>query len=329
MSRVFGVMPDGTEVQCISIGSGEIECEVITYGAALRSLKVPDRNGSFVDVVLGYDSLEDYRTRSGRMGAVMGRCTNRISGGHINVGGKDYQLTLNRGKDHIHGGERGFDKRVWDVESLSDSSVTMHLNSPDGEEGYPGELDVRVTYSVNGMSLRIDYLAHANGDTVCNLTNHSYFNLVGKGDVSGHRVSVLSDSYTPSDPDGIPTGEIRSVGGTCFDLRKEPLMGDVLGDSGFDQNYILSDRHAASAFCDVSGISMDVFTDLPAMQFYTAGGLKDGTPGKGGMTYGRFGGLCFEAQFPPDAPNHSEFPSVMLRADEDYRHFVEYVFLRK
>ena len=322
-------MPDGTEVQCISIGSGEMECEVITYGAALRSLKVPDRDGSLVDVVLGYDSLEDYRTRSGRMGAVMGRCTNRISNGHISVAGKDYQLTINRGKDHIHGGMMGFDKRVWDVESVSGSSVTLHLNSPDGEEGYPGELDVRATYSVNGKSLRIDYLAHAKEDTVCNLTNHSYFNLAGKGDISGHRVSISSDSYTPTDSDGIPTGEIRPIGGTRFDLGEDILMDDVLGDSGFDQNYMLSGEHAVSVSCDASGISMDVYTDLPAMQFYTAGGLKDGTPGKGGMTYGRFGGLCFEAQLPPDAPNHPGFPSIGLGAGEDYRHFVEYTFLRK
>ena len=320
-------MPDGTEVQCIRFGSGDMECEVITYGAALRSLIVPDSRGSPVDVVLGYDSLEDYRTRSGRMGAIMGRCTNRISNGHIVVDGKDYQLTRNRGKDHIHGGETGFDKRVWDVESVSDSSVTLYLNSPDGEEGYPGELDVSVTYSVNGKRLRIEYLAHAIGDTVCNLTNHSYFNLSGKGDISDHTVHIHSGDYTPTDPDGLPTGEIKPLVCTRFDLRKTMRMGDVMGDTGFDQNYMLTDRHAATVYCPSSGIMLDVNTDLPAMQFYTAGGLKDGTPGKNGSVYGRFGGMCLEAQFPPDAPNHPEFPSVMLRAGEDYRHFVEYRFL--
>ena len=260
------------------------------------------------------------------MGAIMGRCTNRIAGGFITVNGERYVLSRNRGEDHMHGGERGFDKRVWEIKSLSDSSVTMHLFSGNGEEGYPGDLDVDVTYSLTGKGLRIGYLAHAHGDTVCNLTNHSYFNLSGKEGISDHEVSISSVSYTPSGPGGMPTGEISPVEGTCFDLRDGRLMSSF-DDMAFDQNYMVSSETAASVRCGPSGITMDVLTDLPAMQFYTAGGLKDGTPGKGGAVYGRFSGLCFEAQYPPDAPNHPEFPSIELRAGEDYRHFVEYRFL--
>ncbi len=327
MSRIFGVMPDGTEVRSVELRSGDMECEVITYGAAVRSLKVPDSSGTPVDVVLGYDFLDDYVTRSGRMGAVMGRCTNRISRGHICVGGRDYYLPKNRGEDHIHGGNRGFDKCVWEIGSVGDSSVTMHLDSPDGDEGYPGELAVDVTYTLDGKSLRIDYLAHAIGDTVCNLTNHSYFNLAGKGDIRDHRVSVLCDRYTETFPNGIPTGRISSVEGTRLDLRKRSSLSDVLGD-GFDQNYMVDGQHTASVSCPSTGISMDVFTDMPAMQFYTAGGLKDGTLGKAGASYGKFSGMCFEAQYPPDAPNHPDFPSVELLDGQEFRHFTEYRFFQ-
>ena len=324
----FGEMPDGEAVRCIRLVSGRSSCEIITYGAAVRSLKVPSAKGEIVDILLGYDSLDQYRAVSGRFGAVMGRCANRISHGRLEIDGKVYQLPINRGEHHIHGGDRGFDKRVWSVSAVSESSVTLWLVARDGEEGYPGEMGVSVTYTLTEDSLRIEYLAHTDADTVCNLTNHSYFNLKGYGDVRDHEVSVLCGRYTVFGDAGIPTGEIAPVDGTRLDLRTPVLLSDALGDDGFDQNYMADSEHLAHVFCRESGISMDVFSDLPAVQFYTGNGIKDGTPGKDGSVYGRFSGMCFEAQYCPDSPNRPEFPSIVLKKDGEYRHFVEYRFSR-
>lgn len=318
-------MPDGDPVRCIRLVSGDCSCEVITYGAALRSLRVPSKDG-MVDVVLGYDSLEEYLNRSGRFGAVMGRCANRISHAFFELNGKSYELPKNRGEHHIHGGKVGFDKRNWSVSSVSGNSVTLWLVSPDGEEGYPGKMGVSVTYTLDGSTLRIDYLAHSDADTVCNLTNHSYFNLGGSGDITDHEVALYCSRFTPADSEGIPDGSIASVEGTRLDLRERRRLADIMGGGGFDQNFLTDSEKIASVWCSRTGITMDVVSDFPAVQFYTGNGIKADTPGKDGAVYSSFSGMCFEAQYCPDSPNRPEFPSVILGKDGEFRHFVEYRF---
>ena len=328
MKREFGRI-DGTPVEAVRLEFGEMSAEILTYGATLRSLNVPDVNGAPVDVVLGYDSLEDYTSRSGRLGATIGRFANRISGASFPLGGKVYDVTMNRGKHHIHGGNRGFDKRVWEIASMKDDSVTLHLTSSDGDEGYPGKLDAELTYILTEKSLRLEYLAQSDSDTVCSLTNHSYFNLGGTGTVEDHTVALPLERYTEADSEGIPTGRILPAEG-FYDLSSPVAIGDRLKEGSYDVNYLLDAKGTcALAYCPRTGIHMKVDTDMPALQFYTAGGLKDGTPGKNGAVYGRFSGMCFETQFCPDSPNRPEFPSCVLREGEEYRHTTVFSFEAK
>ena len=328
MKREFSRI-DGTPVEAVRLECGEMSAEILTYGATLRSLDVPDVNGAPVDVVLGYDSLEDYTSRSGRLGATIGRFANRIRGASFPLGGKVYDVTMNRGKHHIHGGNRGFDKRVWDIASMKDDSVTLHLTSPDGDEGYPGKLDAELTYILTEKSLRLEYLAQSDSDTVCSLTNHAYFNLGGTGTVEDHTVALLLERYTEADSEGIPTGRILPAEG-FYDLSSPVVIGDRLKEGSYDVNYLLDAKGTcALAYCPRTGIHMKVDTDMPALQFYTAGGLKDGTPGKNGAVYGRFSGMCFETQFCPDSPNRPEFPSCVLREGEEYRHTTVFSFEAK
>ena len=328
MKREFGRI-DGTPVEAVRLECGEMSAEILTYGATLRSLNVPDVNGAPVDVVLGYNSLEDYTSRSGRLGATIGRFANRISGASFPLGGKVYGVTMNRGKHHIHGGNRGFDKRVWDIASMKDDSVTLHLTSPDGDEGYPGKLDAELTYILTEKSLRLEYLAQSDSDTVCSLTNHSYFNLGGTGTVEDHTVALPLERYTEADSEGIPTGRILPAEG-FYDLSSPAVIGDRLKEGSYDVNYLLDAKGTcALAYCPRTGVHMKVDTDMPALQFYTAGGLKEGTPGKNGAVYGRFSGMCFETQFCPDSPNRPEFPSCVLREGEEYRHTTVFSFEAK
>ncbi|AMH93804.1 Aldose 1-epimerase [methanogenic archaeon ISO4-H5] len=328
MKREFGRI-NGTPVEAVRLECGEMSAEILTYGATLRSLNVPDVNGAPVDVVLGYDSLEDYTSRSGRLGATIGRFANRISGASFPLGGKVYDVTMNRGKHHIHGGNHGFDKRVWEIASLKDDSVTLHLTSPDGDEGYPGKLDAELTYILTEKSLRLKYLAQSDSDTVCSLTNHSYFNLGGTGTVEDHTVALPLERYTEADSEGIPTGRILPTEG-FYDLSSPVVIGDRLKEGSYDVNYLLDAKGTcALAYCPRTGIHMKVDTDMPALQFYTAGGLKDGTPGKNSAVYGRFSGMCFETQFCPDSPNRPEFPSCVLREGEEYRHTTVFSFEAK
>ena len=328
MNREFGRI-DETPVEAVRLECGEMSAEILTYGATLRSLSFPDVNGAPVDVVLGYDSLEDYTSRSGRLGSTIGRFANRISGASFPLGGKVYDVTMNRGKHHIHGGNRGFDKRVWEIASLKDDSVALHLTSPDGDEGYPGKLDAELTYILTEKSLRLEYLAQSDSDTVCSLTNPSSFNLGGAGTVEDHTVALPLERYTEADSEGIPTGRILPAEG-FYDLSSPVVIGDRLKEGSYDVNYLLDAKGTcALAYCPRTGIHMKVDTDMPALQFYTAGGLKDGTPGKNGAVYGRFSGMCFETQFCPDSPNRPEFPSCVLREGEEYRHTTVFSFEAK
>lgn len=329
--RVFGHMPDGREVEEVTLRDGRMTCSLITYGGALRSLTVPDRDGNPVDVLLGYDTLDEYRTQRGCLGALVGRVANRIAGASFTLNGREYQLAANKAPNHCHGGVEGFHKKVWTVEDLSENAVTLSLFSPDGEEGYPGNLRVWVQYSLQEGALEIDYLARTDADTLCNLTSHAYFNLSGQGSgsVEGQYIQLMAGCYTPTGPGSIPTGEIAPVEGTPMDLRNIGPIGAHIDDpfgeltmaGGYDQNWCVDDWDgsifpAARAWSPDTGILMETWTTLPGVQFYTANSLSD-RAGKGGARYGKRGGFCLETQLFPDAPHHPNFPSALLSPGED------------
>ena len=330
----FSALPDGGEARCVALSGGGLEAEVLTYGGALRSLRVPSRRGP-LDVALGFDSLEAYRAQTGFCGAIVGRCANRIGGSRFTLGGREYLLPKNDGENHLHGGPAAFDKRIWTIEDVTDSRLVLSLVSADGDAGYPGRLDVRVTYTLADGALAIDYRAVSDADTVCNLTSLAYFNLSGHGSgpVSAQRVSIFGDAYTPTDAALIPTGAIEPVEGTPMDLRAGVVIGegaDVPFEAlrlagGFDQNWAVSGeagtlRPAARAVSDETGVCMDVLTTQPGVQFYSGNGM-DGFPrGKGGAPYARRWGFCLETQAFPDAVNHPNFPSPVLKKGAEYHH---------
>ncbi len=341
----FGVMPDGTAVELYTLNAGALSCNVITFGGSLQSLRVPDRTGRPVDVLLGFDALEPYRTHGKSLGALVGRYANRIGGAKFTLNGQTYQLAANNnGVNHLHGGLVGFNQRVWTVEEAGEDRLVLSLFSPDGEEGYPGNLTVRVTYTLTEEGLTIGYRAECDRDTVCNLTNHAYFNLAGhdSGPVLDQTIQLLADSYTPTDPLSIPTGEIAPVEGTPMDLRTPGPIGARIGENfpqllqagGYDHNWIPNGepgtlRPIARVFSEASGVSMEVLSTLPGVQFYTANYL-DGCPaGKGGAPYANRWGFCLETQFYPDSPNHANFPSCVLRAGEVFDHTAVFRFLAK
>ena len=330
----FGTLPGGGEAQCVRLSGGGLEAEVLSYGGALRSLRVPSRRG-LLDVALGFDSLEAYREQTGFCGAIVGRCANRIGSARFTLGGREYLLPKNDGENHLHGGPAAFDKRLWTIEDASDSRLVLSLVSADGDAGYPGRLDVRVTYTLADGALTIDYYAVSDADTVCNLTSHAYFNLSGHGSgpVSAQRVSIFGDAYTPTDGSLIPTGAIEPVEGTPMDLRASVVIGEGADApfealrlaGGFDQNWVVSGeagtlRPAARAVSDETGVCMDVLTTQPGVQFYSGNGM-DGFPrGKGGAPYARRWGFCLETQAFPDAANHPNFPSPVLKKGAEYHH---------
>ena len=342
MSIPFGVTPDGAAVELHTLRAGALSCNVLTYGGTLQSLRVPDRDGKPVDVLLGFDSLEPYLTHDKFLGALVGRYANRIGAARFTLNGKAYPLAANdNGVNHLHGGLDGFNRRVWTVESASENRLLLSLFSPDGDQGYPGNLTVQVTYTLTAEGLTIDYRAESGRDTVCNLTNHAYFNLSGhdSGPVLDQTIQIPADRYTPTDPLSIPTGEIAPVEGTPMDLRTTAPIGARIGEDfpqllqagGYDHNWIPNGqpgalRTAARAASAVTGVSMEVLSTLPGIQFYT-GNYLDGCPaGKGGAPYARRWGFCLETQFYPDSPNHANFPSCVLRAGEVFDHTAAFRF---
>lgn len=339
--RPFGTTPAGEEVELLALDNGVFSCQIITYGAALRALFVPDRDGTPVDVVLGYDTLEEYIHRGGHLGAVVGRFANRIAGGRFDLNGKTYPLAVNNGPNHLHGGLVGFSHKVWAVEALSADRAVLTLDSPDGEEGYPGDLHVRVTYALEGNALTLRYEAKTDADTPCSLTNHSYFNLAGHsaGPVLDQTLSLCAALYTPADETSIPLGVLEPVEGTPMDLRvpspigariDEPFRQLELGH-GYDHNFVVDGplgalRPAAWAKAGQTGIAMAVDTTLPGVQLYTANFLEEGLPGKGGAAYGPRHAFCLETQFFPDSPNQPAFPDCILRAGQTYDHTTRFTF---
>lgn len=317
----YGII-DGMQVHQIRLDNGIINCSILTYGCILSSLNVPGRRNRMVDVLLGYDSLEQYVVSSGRMGAVIGRYANRIKDGRFHLDSRPVQLSLNRKPNHIHGGFKGFDKRIWSISDCSDTYVELSYLSRDGEEGYPGNLNVKVRYELIDSSLRISYHAESDKDTICNLTNHSYFNLSGRNSIDDHHILLRSDRYVEVDAEGIPTGNICDVSGLT-DLR-EPISLD--NGFSYDICYLLDSGDECAVCCsDKTGIMMSVSTDMPAMQLYTADNLSDRI-GKKGMLMGKHSGICFETQYPPDAPNHPEFGYIPLKKGEAYDHYTMFSF---
>lgn len=320
----------------IVIRQGAYEAHILPYGATLQSLWVPDRDGQQRDVVLGYESLQEYKDNDGYLGAVVGRHANRIAGAQFVLNGEEYRLAANEGRNQLHSGPNGLHQKVWDWQQTAENTVTLRTLSPDGEDGYPGTLEVAVTYTLCDGALVIDYEARSDRDTVCNLTNHAYFNLAGQesGAVTGHVLRVNADSYTPCGAGTIPTGEVRAVDGTALDLRQGAMLGERLGAAelaeyrGYDHNFCLSGSPAAQLFCPESGICMETETTLPGLQVYTAGFLTERS-GKDGAVYGKNHAVCLETQFWPDAMHHEHFPSPVLRAGEVYRHRTAYRFTVK
>lgn len=336
-SERFGAMPDGTVVNVHTLKNASgMEVRIIDYGARITSIKVPDRAGAFADVVLGFDNLDGYLQDNPYFGAIVGRYGNRIGKAQFTIDGKMYPLAKNNGPNHLHGGLKGFDKVVWSPSPVQgQNAVTFARTSPDGEEGYPGNLTMKVTYTLTDANeLQVDYHATTDKTTPVNLTQHSYFNLAGhsSGDNLGHVVTINADRYTPVDSTLIPTGELAPVEGTPFDFRTPTPIGARVNDDhpqlkmggGYDHNWVLNRtggglQLAARVVEPKSGRTLEVRTEEPGMQFYV-GNFLDGTlKGKGGATYPHRSGFCLETQKYPDSPNKPNFPSSYLKPGEDYR----------
>ena len=331
----FGKTSDGKEIDIYLLkNSNGVEIEITNYGGIVVSLKVPDRRDKMADVVLGYDDLASYEMDERRFGAIIGRYANRIAQGKFRLDGHEYTLARNNGPNHLHGGVRGFEKAVWRAREISpahDDKLILEYVSADGEEGYPGELLVRVEYSLGDENeFRIAYSATTDKDTVLSLTNHSYFNLAAEGDIRQHQLQLNADRFTPVDENLIPTGELRSVAHTPFDFTQPEAIGARIDQDdpqlnfghGYDHNWVLNANMdgalslAAIVYETTSGRTMEIHTTEPGIQFYSGNFLNGGMHGKAGRTYDRRAGFCLETQHFPDSPNHANFPSTVLKAGE-------------
>lgn len=335
----FGRLADGTPVDLYTLTSpGGVEARITNYGGIIVSLKTPDRNGRLGDIVLGYDDLGGYLIKTPYFGAIVGRYGNRIGGAsfRLSEGGPLYTLAANNGRNSLHGGRVGFDKKVWKARTESGAdgvALILEYLSPDGEEGFPGNLAVTVTYTLtNGGDLRIDYSAKTDKETVVNLTNHTYFNLAGEGTVLDHEVTLNADRFTPVNSELIPTGELREVRGTAFDFLKPHRIGEridsteeqIVFGKGYDHNFVLNKPagtlgKVATVYEAKTGRVLEVMTTEPGVQFYTGNVLDGSITGKGGRVYNRRAAFCLETQHFPDSPNKPGFPSVRLRSGETFQ----------
>lgn len=327
----FGKLPDGTPVQIFTLfNSAGLSAKVSDYGTILTELDVPDRHGKNGDIVLGFDNLEQYLKGHPYFGATVGRVANRIAKGRFTLDGKTYALAVNNGPNHLHGGLKGFDKAVWKTTPQEGAAVQFTYTSGDGEEGYPGKLDVTVLIALTESNeLAITVTAICDKPTPVNVTNHSYFNLATQGDVLQHELTIAADHFTPKDDTSIPTGEIRPVRGTPMDFTRPHVVGSRFPELnerpvGYDHNFVLNGggkglEFAARLFEPKSGRVMEVFTTQPGVQLYTANYLDGSLIGKRGQPYHRHSGLCLETQHFPDSVNHPNFPSVILRPGQTYR----------
>lgn len=330
----FGKTPSGQSVELYRLtNKNHVEVTIATYGGTIISIKVPDRNGTIGDVVLGFDSLDDYVRRSPFFGAVVGRYANRIGHAKFTLDGKEFSLAKNNGENTLHGGRTGFDKQIWQVKRSTTKSLELTYLSKDGEEGFPGNLRTTVTYTLSDNNeLRIDYAAETDKDTVLNLTNHSYFNLAGQGegDVLQHVVMINADRFTPTDKSLIPTGEIGSVEGTALDFRQLHAIGERIDAAGYDHNFVLNRKGpglqlAATVTEPKTGRVLQVFTTEPGVQFYTANTMNI-MDGKNGAKYGNHAAFCLETQHFPDSPSQPSFPSTVLKPGQHFRSTTVYRF---
>jgi len=340
----FGNLPDGTPIEIYTLKNGNgMEARICTYGGIVVSLTARDRNGQFADVVLGYDNLDGYvKNNSPYFGCLVGRYGNRIGGAKFTLEGKTCTLAANNGPNSLHGGLKGFDKVVWKAKPLTGAALELTYLSKDGEEGFPGNLEVTAVYRLTeDNSLRLDFTAKTDKTTVCNLTQHSYFNLRGQGngDVLGHKVYINSDKTTPVDKELITTGGYAPVDGTPFDFRKPTTIGARINDPdtvlqygpGYDHNWVINKPFGklglqARVYEPTSGRVLEVWSTEPGLQFY-AGNFLDGTiTGKGGKVYQRRTGFAMEPQHYPDSPNKPEFPTTELKPGQTYKNTIIYKF---
>ncbi|MEU5255592.1 aldose epimerase family protein [Streptomyces longwoodensis] len=348
VKELFGTLADGTKVHRWSLQNGGTRLKVLSYGGIVQSLEIPDKHGRYANVSAGFAALEDYVASSPYFGALIGRYGNRIGKGRFTLDGTAYQLSVNDGENSLHGGAKGFDKRVWDVEPFthgSDVGLHLHYTSVDGEMGYPGTLRTKVTYTLNRHGdWRIDYTATTDRATVVNLTNHTYWNLAGEGSgsIEDHELTIAASRFTPTDAGLIPTGELARVAGTPFDFRRaKPVGRDIRAGheqqvlaKGFDHNWVLDKGvtatpvHVATLRDPRSGRTLRIATDQPGLQFYS-GNFLDGTlTGTSGRTYRQGDALCLETQHFPDSPNQPSFPSTVLRPGQTYRTSTVHTFGR-
>lgn len=335
---------DSVGFYTLSNGNG-IELTFTNYGQRIISLFTPDKDGNFADIVLGYATLEDFKNKRNYYGSIIGRYGNRIANGQFAIDGTTYTLAKNNGENHLHGGIKGFESVVWNVDELTQNSIVFSRTSPDMEEGYPGNLHVKVKYTLNDDNeLKIKYEATTDKKTVVNLTHHSFFNLKGEGngDITDHIVTINADGYTPVDDGLIPTGKIDKVANTPFDFNTPKTIGrdidanfeQLKKGNGYDHNYVLNDAPvngeglvwAAKVVEPKSGRTMEVYTDEPGVQFYTGNFMNGSDIGKSGKPYPFRGSFCFETQHFPDSPNKPEFPSTLLSPGETYRSTCVYTF---
>lgn len=339
----YGKLPDGTAIDAYTLhGSAGASATVITYGATLTNLLVPDRSGKLGDVVLGFDNLQGYLGTNPFFGCTVGRYANRIANGKFTLDGKEYKLFVNNGPNSLHGGKVGFDKHVWTAEpseSANAQSVKFTYVSADGEEGYPGKLTVTVTYTLTDTNeLKLNYTAVTDKPTVLNLTNHTYFNLAGHGDMLQQVLTLHADNYTPVDSTLIPTGKIAPVAGTPLDFSKPTAIGAHIAElpeiGGYDHNLVVNGkpgtlRPVALVTDPSTGRTMEVLSTEPGVQFYSAIHLDGTVAGKNGVKYAKYGAFCLETQHYPDSPNHPAFPSSVLRPGSTFTSETIYKFSAK
>lgn len=333
--KAFGLTKSGQPVDLYTLANDRgTAVNIITYGGAVQSICTPDKNQQQRDIVLGYDSVADYEKQPFYIGALIGRCGNRLEKGRFSLNGQDYQLYCNDGKNHLHGGQAGFDKKVWTA-AVKENRLVLTYTSPDGEENYPGTLRVTVVYALSDDNvLSLDYTATTNQDTICNLTNHSYFNLGGcdSGSVLNQKIQLFADRYTEADAASLPNGKLLPVAGTPLDLRQLTKIGAHIDDAfsqlqfagGFDHNWVINDydgslKKAAYACDDASGITLTTATTLPGIQFYSGNYLEGTIAGKKQTAIVRRGGFCLETQYFPNALAHASFPQPILKKGETWR----------
>lgn len=326
------------EIFSFTMQNSQISVELTNYGASVLSIRVPDKDGKMTDIVLGYKNLEDYIKSDKFLGATVGRSANRIEDGLVKIGDEIIQLSQNEGSNHIHGGFSGLNKKVWDFKQI-DNGIEFSYLSPNGEEGYPGNLQIKVTYTIEDFSLKINYKAQSDKDTVFNPTNHTYFNLDGKGDVLEQYVKINSDYYTENDENSLPNGKICSVEDTPMDFRNFKKIGDdiecdfeqIKFGKGFDNNWVVKDydsgiKSVAQAYSEESGIKLEVLTDFPGLQFYSGNYLDIEFESRNDIKIDKRCGFCLECQYFPNSFKHDNFLKPIIKAGEIFNKNIIYKF---